>query len=252
MPTKQRIKQLVRALIGEPYVGKRLKMRCVDDWLDTARLPSRAILDAGSEDATFVYRLADRFPRAVVTAVDIDAQAIQACIEARPVRYHDRVDFRVTGFADLPPAAFDLITIFDVLEHIPDDTAAVRDLSRALRPGGWLLAHVPRNRWRTFSGVEHWVADEDAWRINPGHVRQGYSPEGLRGLLAGAGLEVRDVRTWLGRWGVLAHAAYARLESPRPLRVLSVPVTDVCSWLDRRKPTPEGNTVFAAAVKPSP
>jgi SAM-dependent methyltransferase len=248
---KQRAKQLVRHTIGEPYVGKRLKLRRVSRVLSELALRPKAILDAGTEDAAFVYWLADRYPNATVTAVDIDADAIAACRAAKPSRYENRVRFEMIAFDELEPEAFDLITVFDVFEHIDDDRGAAADLARTLRPGGTLLAHVPRDRWRTWSGVVHRVPDDEAWRINPGHVRQGYSPEGLRALLESAGLVVQDVETWLGRWGVAAHEAYARLERPRLLRLLSLPVTDACAYLDARRPQPEGNTVFARAVKPS-
>ncbi|MBA3801162.1 MAG: methyltransferase domain-containing protein [Geodermatophilaceae bacterium] len=151
---------------------------------------------------------------------------------------------------DLQPESFDLITAFDVLEHIVDDKGAVDELARALAPGGHLLVHVPRDRWLTRSGTVHAVPDEDAWRINSGHVRQGYSPEAMRTLLEGGGLQVLDVQTWLGRWGTFAHEFYERVETPTPLRLLSLPVTDVCAALDRRGGTPEGNTVYAQAIKP--
>ena len=38
---------------------------------------------------------------------------------------------------------FDVVGLFDVLEHIPDDEAALRRVNRALRPGGTLMATVP-------------------------------------------------------------------------------------------------------------
>src|SRR4051812_12790621 len=84
---KQRAKQLVRRVIGEPYVGKRLKMRRLGHVLPELNLRPSNILDAGTEDATFVYWLADRYPTARVTAVDIDATAIEACRAARPAAY---------------------------------------------------------------------------------------------------------------------------------------------------------------------
>jgi SAM-dependent methyltransferase len=43
-------------------------------------------------------------------------------------------------FAD---ASFDLVTSFDVLEHIDDDVAALRELARVLRPGGRVVMAVP-------------------------------------------------------------------------------------------------------------
>ena len=240
----------MRRTLGEPYVGKRLKLRRLRNILPDLQLSPSTILDAGSEDATFVYWLADTYPDAVVTAVDIDAEAISACQTARPVRYVDRVRFEVGSFDELEACAFDLISAFDVLEHIVDDMEAVRQLSAALRPGGTLLVHVPRDQWTTRSGVVHRVADEDAWRINPGHVRHGYSPERLGQLLAAADLKVMSIDLWVGRWGTLAHSVYSGLEHPAPLRLLSMPVTDLCAVLDRRDPSPDGNTVFARAVKP--
>lgn len=247
---KQRAKQAVRRTVGEPYVGKRLKLRRLNRVMGALPLSPLRVLDAGAEDATFVYWLADRFPDARVTAVDIDADAIAACLAARPAKYADRVNFQVSYFANVKPESVDLVTAFDVLEHIPDDQSAAADLYKALIPGGAILVHVPRDRWRTRSGQEHWVADENAWQINPGHVRMGYSPKCMRELLEGAGFEVRDVQTWLGRWGTLAHEVYGWLESPTPMRALSIPVTDLCAWLDARHPTTEGNTVYAYAVKP--
>jgi SAM-dependent methyltransferase len=37
----------------------------------------------------------------------------------------------------------DLITAFDLIEHVPDDQGLVRDAWRVLRPGGFLVATVP-------------------------------------------------------------------------------------------------------------
>jgi SAM-dependent methyltransferase len=249
MLAKQRAKQIVRRTIGEPYVGKRLKLRFMNALLRSLDLQPTAILDAGAEDATFVYWLADLYPRASVTAVDIDAVAMSACRAARPRRYAERVEFVTETFSGLADDSFDLITAFDVLEHIENDRGAVADLARSLRPGGTILVHVPRNQWTTRSGIVHSVPDAEAWRINDGHVRHGYSVDGLRELLAGAGLLVEDIQLRLGPWGVLAFSVYGRLEHPS-LRLLTLPVTDVCAFLDRR-PSPDGNAVFARARKPA-
>jgi SAM-dependent methyltransferase len=41
------------------------------------------------------------------------------------------------------PAAFDVVTAFFLLEHVPDVRAVLADCFRVLRPGGWLAAAVP-------------------------------------------------------------------------------------------------------------
>ncbi len=78
----------------------------------------------------------------------------------------------------------DLVGAFDVLEHIDDDHAAASEIARILRPGGTLLVAVPCD-------MALWSAHDEA----VGHVRR-YDRGGLRDLVAGAGLEVEDLRSW--------------------------------------------------------
>lgn len=72
----------------------------------------------------------------------------------------------------LPDAAYDIVMANHVLEHIPDDRAAMRELFRLLKPGGIALLSVPINpsrqttyenpaitshaaRWAHFSAHDH-------------------------------------------------------------------------------------------------
>jgi SAM-dependent methyltransferase len=54
-------------------------------------------------------------------------------------------DVRVAGLNALPfeDASFDLVTTLDVIEHIDDDVAALREMRRVARPEGRLLVTVP-------------------------------------------------------------------------------------------------------------
>jgi trans-aconitate methyltransferase len=246
---KQILKQAVRRAIGEPYVGKRLKLRWLKPRLRELGLDPQWILDVGSEDATFTYWLARFYPGARIDSVDIDHDAIAACIAAQPRRTRDRIAFKVQPLAEVPSARYDAIVVFDVLEHIRDDSTAVRELARALRPRGRLLVHVPERTYVDSHGSVHEWTDETAWQSNPGHVRAGYTPEQLADLVIAAGLQVVSVERWNRRWSAVAHEIYARLEWPRPLRLLSIPITDVCAALDRRRPPSEGNTVWLVAER---
>lgn len=84
----------------------------------------------------------------------------------------------------LQAGAVDLVVAFDVLEHIEDDEAAAAEIARVLRPGGTLLVAVPCD-------MALWSAHD----VAVGHVRR-YDREGLRRLVAGAGLVVADLRSW--------------------------------------------------------
>jgi SAM-dependent methyltransferase len=70
------------------------------------------------------------------------------------------------------------IGIFDVLEHIPDDAAALRSLHGMLAKGGRIYATVPAHRWLWSS------ADVDA-----GHFRR-YTRRRLLRLLEACGFDV--------------------------------------------------------------
>jgi SAM-dependent methyltransferase len=45
---------------------------------------------------------------------------------------------------DLPDASFGAVLCSHVLEHVPDDRVAMRELHRVVRPGGWVLVAVPQ------------------------------------------------------------------------------------------------------------
>jgi SAM-dependent methyltransferase len=73
---------------------------------------------------------------------------------------------------------FDLIGMFDVLEHIADDQQTLRLIHETLRPGGKLLLTIPAHHslWSYFDEAAH-------------HCRR-YSVDGIRQRLEGAGFEV--------------------------------------------------------------
>jgi SAM-dependent methyltransferase len=83
------------------------------------------------------------------------------------------------------PESLDLVVAFDVLEHIPDDTTAAKQVFELLRPGGLFLVAVPCD-------MRLWSAHDEA----VGHVRR-YSRHELVDLLAGAGFVLEDVRSWM-------------------------------------------------------
>jgi SAM-dependent methyltransferase len=93
----------------------------------------------------------------------------------------------VRGDATRLPAAsgsIDLITAFDVIEHIEDDRLAAAEIRRVLRPGGTLLVTVPCD-------MRLWSAHDVA-----GHHFRRYDRDGLRTVITGAGLTVDELWSW--------------------------------------------------------
>ena len=79
---------------------------------------------------------------------------------------------------------FDRIVAAEVLEHIPDDRAAIAELVRVLRPGGTIAVTVPR--WLPEKVC--WALSDEYHEVEGGHVRI-YTGHGLVGKLTEAGLE---------------------------------------------------------------
>lgn len=83
---------------------------------------------------------------------------------------------------DVPPTAdHDLVTAFDVIEHLEDDVAGLRAMAAATRPGGAVLVTVPALPWLW---SEHDVAN--------GHFRR-YGRRALVAAMTEAGLTVDHV-----------------------------------------------------------
>ena len=83
-------------------------------------------------------------------------------------------------FAD---GSFDRVIASEVLEHIPDDTAAMRELARVLRPGGAMAVTVPR----CVPEAVNWALSDEYHDTPGGHVRI-YRRSTLERRLGSAGL----------------------------------------------------------------
>jgi SAM-dependent methyltransferase len=71
--------------------------------------------------------------------VDISKDALAFCRE----RGLDKVKLGAGEKLPYEDGTFDLVTAFDVVEHMDDDLAGLREMRRVLRPGGRVLLFVP-------------------------------------------------------------------------------------------------------------
>lgn len=83
--------------------------------------------------------------------------------------------------------SYDAVICADVLEHIMDDEGACRTLGRLLRPGGCIHLTVPN------AGHPYNISFPLDREEKGGHVRPGYTAEGIRELFDPLGLVVEKV-----------------------------------------------------------
>jgi len=157
---------------------------------------NRDVLDAGSGNGYFSW-LAYRSGARVVALSFDPVQVAKARDFLVGYRGADpsRLRFEQSNLYDLPGETrqFDEIICYEVLEHLKNDDAVVREFFRLLRPGGALHLCCP-NRLHPRHQAEALDADETG-----GHVRQGYTEDDYRRLLEPAGFRIDRV-AGIGPW----------------------------------------------------
>lgn len=112
-----------------------------------------------------------------VVAVDVSAEAVNFAAE----RYRaDNLSFQLvdgSGPLPFPDAAFDVVLSFQVIEHVYDEAAYLREARRVLSPGGIMIIVTPDRALRLLPFQKPW---------NRWHLRE-YSMAAL----------ARIVRPWL-------------------------------------------------------
>jgi SAM-dependent methyltransferase len=90
-------------------------------------------------------------------------------------------DAHALPFSD---GSFDVVTLFDVLEHIGDDRRAAQEALRVLRPGGHVLVSTPEANWHYpyFGVMRKYCPHESELMQQWGHVRRGYLDRDLAAL----------------------------------------------------------------------
>ncbi|MCR9140628.1 MAG: class I SAM-dependent methyltransferase [bacterium] len=151
-------------------------------WLRRGLQTDGSILEFGAGKGEFCNRFAKRRDVDHPTTSDTGEQSprIQA-VELDAAMHSEIICPAVCNIEDVD-GRFDLIYAVNVLEHIKDDVATVRDFHRRLNPGGRVKIFVPARR-ELFSNMDVLV----------GHERR-YHPAGLRELFRENGFRVLDCR----------------------------------------------------------
>lgn len=214
--------------------------------------PAR-ILEVGCGTGNVLRELVKEFPQAAVVGMDLFHEGLRFAKQrvSCPLIQADLA---------LPPfsSPFDLVGLFDVLEHIKEDQGVLRQVFQLVKPGGWLLITVPANPnlWSYFDIASH-------------HERR-YTRELLISRVISSGFSVDFVShyfaatfplVWLNRRimgntpDIENNSVHQDAESE--LRIIPV-INDIlreilgleAAWLSRGKHLPFGSSLVLLARKP--
>jgi 2-polyprenyl-3-methyl-5-hydroxy-6-metoxy-1,4-benzoquinol methylase len=257
------LKELYRKVLGYPSLMRRSEARFIFPFLkESKRLQ---ILDAGCGDGLMTIELAKRGYE--VYAIDINRKILRKLIfhlRASPTYVRKRIHIILGDITLLPfKEIYDMVLSNCVLEHVKEDSKALYEFQRCLRPRGKLILTVD-SEWRMRSNLHilarvifkmprylrkligtKYIADgecleEALEKFNlESEVIRGYTKERIERIVAKNGLSVKKVRYYMKLFSAIYTDARftIKLFADRELvRALCFPIIYPLTLLERYVP----------------
>jgi ubiquinone/menaquinone biosynthesis C-methylase UbiE len=153
--------------------------------------PGMRLLDVGCGPGSITRGLAERLTAGHVVGVDLSRETLEAARRDATARGLDNLRYEEGSVYELPfaDASFEVAYAHQVLQHLRERGAALREMLRVVRPGG--LVAVREVDWST---AVYWPRDPWIDRFVETHLRTWYRNGGepqmgrqLRALFNGAG-----------------------------------------------------------------
>lgn len=133
--------------------------------LDRYRGASR-VLDVGAGTGEFSSRLAQLWPEATVTGVDVLSSSVELA-RSRHQALAPRLQFEQGDAFQLryPEGSFDLVACRHVLQAVPTPELVISELLRVLRPGGYV--HILSEDYAMLHMMAGALDPDQMWREGP-------------------------------------------------------------------------------------
>lgn len=177
---------------------------------------AQSFLEVGCGTGFVLSGVAAAFPRLRLAGSEASTSGLAFAAQRAPGAQLFQMDARRIPYRD----EFDIAGAFDVIEHIEDDLAVLRELRAAVVPGGGLLLTVPQH-------PSLW-SEYDA---RAGHVRR-YRAAELREKVVDAGFEIVKMTSFVTL--LLPFMYLSRLAQRAPRQDYD-PLTElqIAPWLNR-------------------
>jgi SAM-dependent methyltransferase len=147
--------------------------------------PGWLIGDIGAGFGLFLEEMRAFWPRCRYVAIEPSPEQAGICSKAGLTAECSTIE-ALRGYE----ARFDLLTAYELLEHLSDLSQFTEAVFRLLKPGGWFFMTTLNGE-----GFDIQVLWEKAKAVTPPHHLNFLNPESLGQMLVRAGFEVADLET---------------------------------------------------------
>lgn len=208
------------------------RCRLLHQAVSTASHQTKRLLDVGCASGLFLEAM-QYYAGWQVEGVELNQQAAHATSE----RLGIPVFAGPLEAANFPDATFDAITLWDVLEHLHDPVASLRELRRILKPGGALFVRVPNAASYVARGCGRYWSGYDL----PRHMTS-FTPRTLSQMLRQTGFNRLVCRYSSGSYIAALHSLRFALDNSTfdsewaalIHRILLHPFVRAVAWLPTR------------------
>ena len=225
-----RFERLYVRFFGTVDLPSRMRARVIIDALRS--IPWKTMIDFGCGTGSYSFYFS-RFRGVHVRGVDIDQSRISDCVEINRKLQRESLDFICSSSISKnnEPGSADVVLAVEVLHCLPDVQAGFREIHRVLKPGGYLIGHIPMLGYRRH--YETVLFDD----------------ENIETFIRGAGLEPVSITRVFGRTADFLAGIFSRCVHSRILTAILFPLLLLAS-LACGGTDPRGSYRLIVAQKP--
>lgn len=171
------------------WLGNRL-IRAITSLMSKMEAGALSGLNVGCGEGQMISRLFQSGMRHKMTAMDIDPARIAFAHRHNPVCDYVRADIFHLPFKS---RAFNYVIATEILEHLSNPSAALKEIARVAKPNAPVILSVPHEpffQWGNIVRGKHWKR----WGRTPSHV-QFWSRSGFRKVIQNF-IEIQEER-WI-------------------------------------------------------
>jgi len=199
------LERLYVSTFGIPDTVKQQQAREVFSILD--KLSFSSVLDIGCAQGHYSIRIARKYPDSKVKGIDISKEDLNVGrLVKRKFSLKNLAFEKRDVCVDSINEKYDLVVLLQVIEHLRDDRAALKEIRQIISNKGHLIITAPNIESQIIDWLKSYVTVE-------GHFREGYKLEELVQMLVNANFKIKQIRYLSGTIGQFAQKVETYLKN---------------------------------------